>query len=53
MITPPTSRADCWAARQAEILGYSGPQAIRRAARRWESIAERRVSDGGLLAMRS
>lgn len=40
-------------ARQAEILGYSGPQAIRRAARRWESIAERRVSDGSVLAGRS
>ncbi len=39
-------------ARQAEILGYSGPQSIRRAARRWESIAERRVADAIVLAMR-
>ncbi|WNJ57127.1 AraC family transcriptional regulator ligand-binding domain-containing protein [Nocardia seriolae] len=40
-------------ARQAEILGYAGPQSIRRAARRWESIAERRVSDAIILAMRA
>lgn len=33
-------------ARQAELLGYAGPESIRRAARRWEMIADRRVSGG-------
>ncbi|AYF74780.1 AraC family transcriptional regulator [Nocardia yunnanensis] len=40
-----TTGAQLGRARQAEILGYAGPQSIRRAARRWESIAERRVAE--------
>ncbi|WP_328601558.1 AraC family transcriptional regulator ligand-binding domain-containing protein [Nocardia terrae] len=38
-----TAGAHLGRARQAEILGYAGPQSIRRAARRWESIADRRA----------
>ncbi|MEC3918383.1 AraC family transcriptional regulator ligand-binding domain-containing protein [Nocardia sp. CDC160] len=33
-------------ARQAELLGYAGPESVRRASRRWESFAHRQVMYG-------